>query len=182
MRTITLKRIILIFSLIISLIIIAQVYWLNKLYSFEQGQFTTNVVKSIRGLFEDLALTDEPMVPLQDFIKKPDANTFVVKIDSIPPKDSLTYYLSAELEDFDVFAECYLAVYDKKQQRNVYNAYVPMSGSRDHSAVVNAVPKNMNSSFLLLNLTSCVKGQREPLQTFSFTIVRKYISCMNSTK
>ena len=104
MRSITLKRIILALTLMISLVIIAQVFWLNKLYSFDQRQFTTNVVKSIRGLYEDLELVSEPVAPLQKFIEQPNANTFRMRVEVVPPKDSLMYYLSAELEDFGVFA------------------------------------------------------------------------------
>lgn len=133
MRSSTLKRIILALSLMIGLIIIAQIFWLNKLYSFEQRQFTTNVVKAIRGLYEDLELVNGSVAPLQQFIERPDANTFRIKIDSVPPKDSLVYYLSAELEDFDVFATCDVAAYKQSLGKYEYTAYLPMAGSRRDS-------------------------------------------------
>jgi two-component system phosphate regulon sensor histidine kinase PhoR len=144
MRSITLKRIILALSLMIGLIIIAQIFWLNKLYSFEQRQFATNVVKSIRGLYEDLELVNGAVGPLQQFIDRPDANTYRIKIDAVPLKDSLTYYLSAELEDFDVFASCDVTVYDHTKNNLAYTAYIPMAGAhreaRQHNAIV--VPEN----------------------------------------
>ena len=99
MRSITLKRIILALSLMIGLIIIAQIFWLNRLYTFEQRQFNTNVVKAIRGLYEDLELVKGSVVPLQQFIDRPDANTFRIRADYVPPTDSLAYYLTAELQD-----------------------------------------------------------------------------------
>lgn len=106
MRSITLKRIILSLSLMIGLIIIAQIFWLNRLYTFEQRQFNTNVVKAIRGLYEDLELVKGSVVPLQQFIDRPDANSYRFRVDSVPPRDTLSYYLAAELEDFDVFTRC----------------------------------------------------------------------------
>lgn len=112
MRSSTLKKIILALTLMIGLIIIAQVFWLNKLYSFEQRQFNTNVIRSIRGLYEDVELVSGPVLPLRQFIQQPDANSFRFRVDAMPPKDSLMYYMSAELEDFDVFATYNLAVSD----------------------------------------------------------------------
>ena len=138
MRSSTLRRIILALSLMIGLIIIAQIFWLNKLYSFEQRQFTTNVVKAIRGLYEDLELVNGSVTPLQQFIERPDANTFRIKIDAVPPKDSLVYYLSAELEDFDVFATCNVAVYKRSLGKYEYVANLPMAGSRNDSRQVKA--------------------------------------------
>jgi two-component system, OmpR family, phosphate regulon sensor histidine kinase PhoR len=135
MRSDTLKKIILLFTLLISLIVLAQLYWLNKLYSFEQRQFTTNVVKAIRGLFEDLALVNEPVVHLQQVVERPDANTFLVKIDTIPEKDSLSYYMLAELEDFDVFSDCMITAYDHKTKNNAYSFYLPVAGSRGPDSV-----------------------------------------------
>lgn len=122
MRQSSLKRTISFFAVFTGIIIIAQVYWLQKLYSFEQRQFTTNVVKSMLALYEDIELVNGPVVRLQQFIQQPDANTFIMRIDSIPDKDSLEYYTNAELEDFDVFTNCNLYVFDHKNQQYAYTA------------------------------------------------------------
>ena len=53
MRSATLKQIILIISITIGSIILVQLFWLNKQYSFEQKEFTTNVIKGVRGFYED---------------------------------------------------------------------------------------------------------------------------------
>jgi len=49
MRSSTLKLIVLFATVVIGLIVTVQLYWLKKVYSFEERQFNVNVVKSIRG-------------------------------------------------------------------------------------------------------------------------------------
>jgi hypothetical protein len=55
-----LKWLVLSATILIGLIVVVQLYWLTKVYSFEQKQFNNNVVKSLRGVFEDLAMNDNP--------------------------------------------------------------------------------------------------------------------------
>src|SRR6187549_3210371 len=105
MRSSTLKGIIFISTLLVTLIVAIQLFWLYKVYSFEQKQFNTNIVKSIRGLLEDMQLADFPGVELQKLIEHPNPNTFLVQIDAIPSRDSLKYFLINEFEDFGVLSD-----------------------------------------------------------------------------
>jgi two-component system phosphate regulon sensor histidine kinase PhoR len=91
MRSVTLKWMMLIASLLVTTIVVVQLYWLNKVYSYEQKQFNSNVVRSIRGLLEDIDLADYPATDLHRIIQHPDPSSFLVVIDSIPPKDSLCF-------------------------------------------------------------------------------------------
>ena len=71
MRSSMLKWLVLTATLLIGLIVVVQLYWLTKVYSFEQKQFNTNVVKSLRGVFEDLEMNDNPSQSLQQLINNP---------------------------------------------------------------------------------------------------------------
>lgn len=134
MRSATLKWIVLTGCLVIALIISIQLYWLNHIYKLEQKQFRTNVIKSIRGLFEDVDLSLNPASHLQQLITtQPDLNSYIVKIDTLPAKDTLLYYLTHEFMDFDVLTDCVVAVYDKKKQGYAYQAYI-------HSSQVQTAP------------------------------------------
>src|SRR5215510_3184793 len=124
MRSNTIRLFILIASLLIAIIIAVQVYWLNKTYTFEKNEFNTSVIKSIRGVYEDLPLLYESTEKLQSLIEKTDANSYLFRTDSIPPKDSLALYVHNELESFDIFTDCKLAVYDKIKNRYEYDAYL----------------------------------------------------------
>src|SRR6185369_10959841 len=134
MRSYTLKWLVLISTLVIGLIILIQLYWINQVYSLEKRQFNTNVVKSIRGLFEDTDL-NEPISQVQNSIIQPDANSFLVKIGTIPSRDTLLHYLSQELSDFDVLTDCKVAVYDHKKAGFVFEEYIPAPAS--HFSAVN---------------------------------------------
>ncbi|MBX3254850.1 MAG: HAMP domain-containing histidine kinase [Chitinophagaceae bacterium] len=126
MRSSTLKWIVLTGTLVIALIIAIQLYWLNHIYKLEQKQFGTNVVKCVRGLFEDISLTNDPAGHLQQQITvQPDANTFIVRIDKLPPRESFVNYLAQELTDFDILTACKTAVYDKNSQQYIYQLYIP---------------------------------------------------------
>jgi len=125
MRSATLKWIMLIGCVVIAVMVGIQLYWLNHVYKLEQKQFRTNVIKSIRGLFEDIDISDHPAGHLQQIIAiQPDPNTFIIKTDTVPSKDTLTYYISSELIDFDVMTECIVAAYDKNTQNYVYRQQV----------------------------------------------------------
>jgi len=151
MRSYTLKWLVLISTLVIGLIILIQLYWINQVYSLEKRQFNTNVVKSIRGLFEDTDL-NEPISQVQNSIIQPDANSFLVKIGTIPSRDTLLHYLSQELTDFDVLTDCKVAVYDSKKSGFVFEEYIAAPASH-YSAVnvpdLNAIPYSYD--YLLLN-------------------------------
>ncbi len=130
MRSSTLKWIVLSTTLLISAIVIFQLFWLKKVYSLEQHQFNTNVVKSIRGVFEDLEMNDNPAMNLHDLIDNPDPDYFLFKADTIPDKDSLTFHLRQEFEDFDVLTDCKLGAYSSESGRYIYEEYIPGPASR----------------------------------------------------
>jgi len=126
----TLRWIVLIAALLIATIVIIQLFWLNRVYSFEQKNFNVNVVKSIRGLYEDVELRYESTLNLQNLIEHPDPNHFLFKIDVLPPADSLKYYLKQELEDFDVLTDVYLSVYNPSQNDYSATYYISAVASR----------------------------------------------------
>ncbi len=130
MRSSTLKWIVLSATLLAAIVVTVQLYWLKKVYSFEQRQFNQNVVKSIRGLFEDLEMNDAPGTQLQQLINNPDNNYFLFKADTIPSKDSLTYYLQDEFSDFEVLTDCKLGAYSASEKKYVYEEFVQAPASR----------------------------------------------------
>jgi len=130
MRSSTLKWIVLSATLLAAIIITVQLYWLNMVYSYEQRQFNINVVKSVRGLFEDLEMNDAPGISLQQLIKNPGNNYFIVKADTIPPKDSLAFYLQDEFADFGVLTDCKLGAYSYADKKFVYEEFLPSPASR----------------------------------------------------
>jgi two-component system phosphate regulon sensor histidine kinase PhoR len=130
MRSSILKWLVLCATVLIALIVIVQLYWLNKVYSFEQRQFTINVVKSIRGVFEDLEMNDDPALKLQELISNPGSDYYLFKADTIPQKDSLAFYLQREFEDFNVLTDVKLGAYSASEKRYTYEEYIPTTASK----------------------------------------------------
>jgi two-component system, OmpR family, phosphate regulon sensor histidine kinase PhoR len=126
-HTDTLKRIIVLSTIIIAFFIGAQLYWLSKQYNFEQKEFTTDVVKSIRGLYEDFNSTTG--LNLQNSIELPDKNTFLFKFDSVVSQNVLIDSLSSELEQASVFTDCKVGLYDVKQNKYLFEIYLPTAAS-----------------------------------------------------
>jgi two-component system phosphate regulon sensor histidine kinase PhoR len=130
MRSSTLKLIVLSATILAALIVTVQLYWLKKVYSFEQRQFNTNVVKSIRGVFEDLEMNDAPGTIQTKLINNPFDNYFVFKADTIPQKDSLSFWLQEEFADFGVLTDCKLGAYSSERKKYIYEEYIPTAASR----------------------------------------------------
>ena len=125
MRSTTLKWIILLSTILIGLLVFVQLFWLNKIYRFEQKEFTTSVVKSIQGVYEDIELSGSSFAQLHKLIKQPDPNSFLFKIENAPQKDSLKNSVVSNLEIFGVFTDCRMALYNKKINKYSYEVYLP---------------------------------------------------------
>ena len=140
MRSSTLKLIVLLATILTTLIVIVQLYWLKKVYSFEEKQFQNNVVKSIRGVFEDLEMNDNPSMIFQQLIASPSPNYIIFKADTLPLKDSLTFYLQREFADFDVLTDCKLGAFSKDSKKYIYAEYIPAAASGYPVQDVNDLP------------------------------------------
>jgi len=130
MRSTTLKWIILITTILIGLLVSAQLFWLNKIYKYDQKEFSTSVIKSIKGVYEDLDLSDSSGAELQQLIKQTNISTFRFRVNNVPPKDSLVNAVLNNLEDFGVFTDCRLSLYEPKTTRYLYEAYIPSATSK----------------------------------------------------
>src|ERR1700712_210093 len=129
MRSATLKWMLLLLTVLVGIILVVQLYWINRVYWYEQKEFNTNVVKSIRGVCEDMKIDDNPGTQLQKLIERPNLNTFLIRIDTIPQKDTLINFLYSEFEDFNVFTDCKVAMYSDSTGNYLYQAYLPTAAS-----------------------------------------------------
>lgn len=137
MRSATFKWIILISTITIGLLVAAQLFWLNKIYNYEQKEFNNSVIKSIQGVYEDLELMDSTTTHLQKLIEQPTTNSFLFRISNMPFKDSLPDNVLNNLEAFNVFADCKLGLYDNRFHRYLLQSYLPTAASKNPE--INAV-------------------------------------------
>lgn len=149
MRSATLRRLIFFIPIIVGAIIFLQLFWLSKQYAFEQKEFTTNVVKGIRGLYEDLDI--KTIGTLQSNIEMPNPNTFLVKTPIIPAEQVMYDSLIAELEQVNVFADCYAGVFDKNRKTLLFEKYLPTAATYNFDSkekLFPAIEKNYSYIFL----------------------------------
>src|SRR5438128_2457912 len=105
MRSSLTRLLILSFSILIVVLIGIQLYWINKTYSHEQHEFHVSVIKSIRGIYEDINMVEDPASRLDQLIEHPNADTYMFRANVLPPGDSLTIYMKYEFDDFNMFTE-----------------------------------------------------------------------------
>ncbi|NML23414.1 HAMP domain-containing histidine kinase [Pseudoflavitalea sp. G-6-1-2] len=139
MRSKTLKWIVLTATLLIIVIVGVQLYWLNMIYSLEQKTFNINVVKSIRGLYEDVNIMDSPVNHLQDIIEHPSPDYFLFRTSGVYEKDSLVWYLKDELNDFDVLTDAHVGFYSSREKKYTSREYVAAAAAR-YDPVVSPFP------------------------------------------
>ncbi len=133
MRSSTSRSVILISTVVIIALVAAQLMWLYKIYQYEQKEFRTSVIKSMRGVYEELELLEFSTIRLQKLVLEPDANTFLMKVHCIPAKEVLVNAVMHNLEDFGIFADCNVVVYDRQKKNILYQAYLPTVGSTQNS-------------------------------------------------
>jgi two-component system phosphate regulon sensor histidine kinase PhoR len=150
MRSSTLRWLVLLASVLITLIIAVQLFWLNKVYSFQQETFNLNVVKSIRGLYEDLDLVDTRSEHLQDLIEHPKTDYFLFRVDNNYSEDSVASYLKHELADFDVLTDVHIAFYTAGNANYKTTKYIVGTASRYDVELINLPVHNRTYNYIML--------------------------------
>lgn len=140
MRSVTTRYIIVLLAALIGVILFLQVYWLRNTYRYEHQAFQNAVVKTIRGVYEDMNLVANAGTHMNTLVERPDSYTFQFRIDQQPQYDSLRFFVVSELEDFLVFSDCMLSVYDPAENKEVYAAYIPSAASMNEAPHFNTPP------------------------------------------
>ncbi|MBS1921717.1 MAG: HAMP domain-containing histidine kinase [Bacteroidetes bacterium] len=103
---------ILISTIVIGLIVVIQAFWLRRVYLYEEVEFDRKVVGAIKGLYDDINLLEDSTKYLNEVITKPEPHIYIAMIGKWEPEDTISYFLHHELEDFGVFTDCRLTLYD----------------------------------------------------------------------
>ncbi len=128
-RSSTVRLGIFISALIITVIVIFQLIWLKRVYRFEEKEFDISVLKAIRGLYEDLDLYNS--YNLNELVERPEEHLYLARIKLPVNYDSLESYLQFDLEDFDIYTNCNVAVYKTANNKYIYNTMLLAAGAHD---------------------------------------------------
>ncbi|MFN8242787.1 MAG: HAMP domain-containing sensor histidine kinase [Ferruginibacter sp.] len=125
-RSKTLRLVILTSTVLMTIIIGIQLFWLQKVYFYEEKQFNINVSKSIRGLYDDMELVNDVSDNVQKVIENPQPDLYLLRIDCGPNLDSLWLNLKAEFTDFDVYTDCKAAIYSMDKNTFTAQEYIDL--------------------------------------------------------
>jgi two-component system phosphate regulon sensor histidine kinase PhoR len=136
-RSSTIRLGIFISTLVIAAILIFQLIWLKKVYHREQKEFDQGVIKAIGGLYEDINASAYYSSHLNELIENPEPHLYLAHITLPVNKDSLVSYLQYELEDFDIFTDCYLGIYRADSGKYIYTGLLQAAaGKRKHDVTI----------------------------------------------
>jgi two-component system phosphate regulon sensor histidine kinase PhoR len=125
-RSKTIRLAILISTFVVAAIVIFQLIWLRKVYYYEQKEFDHAIAKVVRGFYQDIKDPAFASYTLSDLITNPNEQTFFVQLDRTNmSKDSTGRYLQSELEDEDIFTDCYAGFYDASKKQYDFTVYLP---------------------------------------------------------
>ena len=128
-RSKTLRWLIMLSTLLVTVIVTVQLFWLQKVYRFERKQFNSNVTKSIRGLFANLDLTNDSTFVFDKNIELPQPEAYIARIDKIRSIDSISASFSKELTDFDILTDCKMSIYSIAQKNYIASKYIDFPDS-----------------------------------------------------
>ncbi|MFI5133072.1 MAG: sensor histidine kinase [Chitinophagales bacterium] len=126
-RARTVRLGILISTIIIGLIIVIQVFWLRKVYQYEEKEFDRKIIGTVKGLYDDIKLVEDPAKYLNEIVSKPEPHIYIARVETWQPPDTISFYVHHELEDFDIFTDCRLTLYETGKrgiffEKDIYSA------------------------------------------------------------
>ncbi|HWI90217.1 MAG TPA: HAMP domain-containing sensor histidine kinase [Flavisolibacter sp.] len=125
-RSKTIRLAIFVSTFIIAAIIIFQLIWLRKVYYYEQKEFDHAIAKVARGFYEDVDDPSFATYTLSELITNPNEQTFFVRMGRTGLNvDSTRVLLQSELEDEDIFTDCYVAFYNASKKKYDFTIYLP---------------------------------------------------------
>ncbi|HMU08618.1 MAG TPA: HAMP domain-containing sensor histidine kinase [Ferruginibacter sp.] len=133
-RSRTLRLVILISTVLITLIIAIQLIWLQKVYRYEEKQFNINVSKSIRALYADMELVNDVKDNVQKVVENINPDVYLLKIDCNPDLSKLWVNLKGELTDFDVYSDCRAAIYYPGEDTFAVQKYIDLPDAYHESS------------------------------------------------
>ncbi|MBL0145634.1 MAG: HAMP domain-containing histidine kinase [Chitinophagaceae bacterium] len=157
-RSKTLRLALLLSTILVAIIIIVQLFWLQKIYRYEEKQFNINVSKSIKSLYAKMELVNDVSDIVQKVIENPKPDLYLVRIDCTPNLPVLWTNLKEELTDFDVFTDCKAAVYNKDEKKIVGEEYIDLADSY-HSPINQDLVPALNRDYSYIELFFPHRGQ-----------------------
>ena len=110
MRSKPLRLVMIFLTMVMGVILIFQLVWLSRVYTFEKQQFHVNVVRVMNGIYEDFEWANYGAAT-KESIEKLNDKTYLMRVDSLPSFDVLERDMQKEFNDFSLHTESCISVY-----------------------------------------------------------------------
>ena len=125
-RSKTLRWVIIVSSIIVAVIISAQIFWLQKFYRVERRQFNINITSGLKSVSRNFNLVKSGVFNFEKNVSLIIPEDYLLKVDRIPSLDSISAFFSQELTDYNVLTDCNVSIYDASQKKFIGSQYIDM--------------------------------------------------------
>ncbi|MGE5108201.1 MAG: sensor histidine kinase [Sphingobacteriales bacterium] len=116
MRSKPLRLVMIVLTIVMGVILVFQLVWLSRVYSFEKQQFHINVVRVMNGIYEDFDWANYGSAT-KESIEKIDDKTYLMRVDSVPAYGILERDMQKEFDDFSLHTESCISFYNNSENK-----------------------------------------------------------------
>ncbi|GAA4320302.1 HAMP domain-containing sensor histidine kinase [Compostibacter hankyongensis] len=146
MRPSTLKKIIAAMTVLIILVMGAQLYWLKKTYTLEEQEFNVKVHAALRSVVESVRFSRKDTAPFADEVEQAGHNYYIANTKYAADSTEVVFLLKKAFEEYNVFTSFKFGLYRSStgQMEDVGYIRSAPTGSEDSTARLTVVPKSFN--------------------------------------
>ncbi|MFM2269670.1 MAG: hypothetical protein RL757_3111 [Bacteroidota bacterium] len=125
----------------IILVLAIQTFWVLRMWNSNERDFDRSIQIAMLNVAKCLATLNRTTLPQQNIVNRPQANYYVVNINSQINASNLDFYLRKELEAVSIKEDFIYGIYDCHDDKMVYGNYVTYAPDRDTANVNHDLPK-----------------------------------------
>jgi len=112
MKSSTLRKLVVVGALLMTCVLAAQVYWLQKTYALEEKEFNVKVHSALNEVVQRIRLSQRDSTPFIEAVEQPVPNFYIADIKYRINGDSIENYLKRALEENDLFTSYQFGIYN----------------------------------------------------------------------
>lgn len=112
MKSSTLRIIVTGATILIVLVMGAQLYWLKKTYALEEKAFNVKVHSALRSVVEAVRFARKDNTPFAEMITQPRPNYFIARLKYPADSDEVEFLLKKAFEEYNVFTSFRFGLYN----------------------------------------------------------------------
>ncbi|MBX5439685.1 MAG: HAMP domain-containing histidine kinase [Thermoflavifilum sp.] len=112
MKSSTLRKLVIVGALLMTCVLAAQIYWLQKTYALEEKEFNVKVHSALNEVVQRIRLSQRDSTPFIEAVERPETDYYIADIKYHINGDSIENYLKRALEENDLFTSYQFGIYN----------------------------------------------------------------------